>query len=206
MHPIDDSYPPEPGRFLRDQVRDLRENKADKAVIKSEIRRVEDRIKDATDDVDDLKDALAVKKSHICLHEGDLGEMKKAIEENSRRSQDAFKTASLASDRGFKILMGAVMGFVTFGVAFVVWAVNVSYTADDAYKKVESIEKAVEDQVKKEMPPPQIIIATPEYMSDRLENKKPITPEPGAAVDLGGMLEQALTNALEKQADPLSNL
>ena len=204
MHPVSESYPPEPGRFLRDQIRDLREAKADKAVIKSEFRRVEDRIRDATDDVDDMKAQLLVIKPHGCLHEGALGEMKTAIESNTKLSQNALKTASLASDRGFKILMGAVFGLVTFGVAFCVWAVSLSYTAEDAYKKATAIEAKLDAEPA--ALPPQIIITSPEYLDNRPKSKKPAPHAQEAVIDLEGLIEQALSKALENQADPLSDL
>jgi len=206
MHPTDSGYPNEAPRFLRDQVKDLKVDKADKAVVKSEVRRLEASIKDNEDDIDEVKAHVMSIKPHSCLHEGDLGEMKKSIEDTAKLSERAFNTASLASDRGFKILMGAVMGLVTFGLAFCAWAISVGYTADAALEKAEAVETKLEAKPEPAYVPPQIIIASPEYIEDKLDNKAPVVPEPGHAVDLEGLLEKALTKALERQTDPLSDL
>lgn len=206
MHPSDGDYPIDPLRFIRDQVKDLRENKADKAVIKSEFKGVQVQIKNNEDDIDEVKAQIITEKPHACLHEGELGEMKIAIEANKEMSDQAFKTASLASDRGFKILMGAVMGLVTFGIAFCAWAISVSYSASAALEKAEAVETQLEAKPEPAYVPPQIIIASPEYIEDKLDTRTPVVPEAGVAVDLEGLLEQALTKALERQADPLSDL
>ena len=199
-------YSIDPLRFIRDQVKDLRENKADKAVVKSEFKGVQVQIKNNEDDIDEVKAQIITEKPHACLREGEIGNMKKAIEDNTKMSEQAFKTASLASDRGFKILMGAVVGLVTFGVAFCAWAFSVSYSASTALEKAEAIELRVEAKPQPDYIPPQIIIASPEYIEDRMADKAPVVPEAGVAVDLEGLLEQALTKALERQADPLSDL
>lgn len=206
MHPTDSDLPSSPARFLRDQVRDLRENKADKAVVKSEVRRLEASIKNNEDDIDDVKAQVITEKPHGCLHEGALGEMKQAIEDNTTLADRAFNTASLASDRGFKILMGAVLGLVTFGIAFCAWAISVSYAASTALEKAEAVETKIEAKPEPAYVPPQIIIASPEYIEDKMADKATVTPEPGQAVGLEELLEQALTKALEKQADPLTGL
>ena len=206
MTPPNGEYSIDPLRFIRDQINGLKTDKADKQVIKSEIKRVESQIKNTEDDIDELKAHAMTEKPHPCLHEGDIGEMKTAIESNKTLSQAAHKTASLASDRGFKILMGAVMGFATFGVALCVWAVTVSYTADDAYAKAESVEEALKERAVPAALPTQIIIASPEYLNEKLDAQEPVVTEPGAAVDIEALLERVLVRALEKRDDPLRDM
>ena len=204
MSPSDSDRPPSSLKYIRDQIKDLKVDKADKDVVKSEFRRVDGLIDNTEGDVDDLKAHVMTKKTYVCKYEGKLGEMNKSIESNTEMSKNAFKTASLASDRGFKILMGAVLGLVSIGLAMSAWAISVSHTADAANAKVQ----AVEAQLAKPQPaalPPQIIIASPEYLSEKIKDKSRVVPEAGEAVDLEGLLERALTNALEKQ-DPLNNL
>lgn len=196
MHPIDE-YSKGPFSVIREQLRDLKNNKADKAVIKSEFKGVRNQIGNAENDIDEIKAQLLVKPSHSCVHEGDIGEMKRAIEANERLSEEASRTASLASDRGFKILLGAVAGLVSFGVAFCVWAVSVSYTAQEALEKADAMKIQLAEEIQPDYVPPQIIIASPEYLTGCPEMRASAVTESGEVADFESLLEQALIKALD---------
>jgi hypothetical protein len=196
-------------RLLSEQIRDLQRGKADKAVVKSEIKRVDGRVNNTLDDVDEVKGQLMVDKPHTCHHVGEISEMKKAIEANTETARNAQKMATLASDRGFRILMGAVSGFVLFGVATVVWAVNVSHSAEDASKKADLAMQSVHDVQEdvKKAPPPQIVITPTDYQSQSTKSTKAsYKPVDEQAIDLEKILERAFTKALQGSSDDSDDL
>lgn len=137
-------YPNDPWRWVRDRLDHLEESKSDEKVAKSETRRVLDKIIAVEGEIDDVKAKLMMAPSHTCLRGEEISTMKQAIETSNSMAKTAQETANLTSARGFKIIMGFIAGLITLGSAAVVWAVNVGRTAEDAYTKIESVEKKVD--------------------------------------------------------------
>lgn len=179
-------YPNDSSRWIRDRLDHLETAKADKDVIKSENRRLLDKVESVTEEVDEIKARMLTPPQHSCLQTGELAAMKKSLESTIELSKAAMKTANLTSARGFKIILGFIAGLITMGSAALVWAVNVGRTADDAYSLAEKLAKTADS----DLPEPQSVKSTPVGLID------PQEPVSSSQVSVDRLLDKAVDEAI----------
>ena len=116
--------------WVKEQLKELKEKKSDRAVIKSEIKRVEGRIKALEDKPMD----------HACVREGDLRELRSELTSNTRRIENNTEEIKKVYKWYVRGLAALILFLITSGVGFVWYLAGMAFHLEAQGKALEKIE------------------------------------------------------------------